>query len=186
MRKWLEIGTNLIVIAMAGLLVFTFLHYKLAPWQRAQPPTQLQVGVTLAPIRGAHLAPTGDTLVLAIRKGCHFCEDSMPFYKSLLALRSEGKIRIPIVAVLPDSTSVAAKLLSSHGITMSMAPNVDLSAIGVLGTPTMILVDSKRKVRQVWVGEQSPVVETGVIAELESLGTSGSGTATHDLASAGS
>jgi hypothetical protein len=169
MKKWLDIGTNLVVIAMAAALVFTFFHYRLAPWQQTQPPAQVQAGATLKPVPGVPFALAGDTLLLAVRDGCHFCEDSMPFYKKLLALKSDGKISIPIVAVLPDSATVAYRFLSSHGVAIPIAPNVNLATIGVLGTPTMILVGAKRTVQQVWAGEQNPTQQTGVIAELESL-----------------
>lgn len=191
MKKWFDIGTNFVVIAMAGALVFTFFHYRLAPWQQTQSPAQVQAGVKLKGIPGVRLAPVGDTLLLAIRKGCHFCEDSMPFYKDLLELKSEDKISIPIVAVLPDSPVIARKFVASHKLALPVAANVNLGTIGVTGTPTMILVGAKRTVQQVWVGEQNPTQQTGVIAELESLtgparsGAAGGRSVLHQLNRAG-
>jgi hypothetical protein len=170
MKKWLEIGTNLVVIGMAGALVFTFFHYRLAPWQQQLPPAALiQPGDTLKPVAGVSLAPAGDTLLLAIRNGCEFCENSMPFYKKLLELKAEGKISVPIVAVLPDSPDVAKKFVSSHGLSLPILPGVSLTSLGVLGTPTMILASAARTVQHVWVGEQNQAQETGVIEQLESV-----------------
>lgn len=171
MKKWFDIGTNFVVIAMAGALVFTFLHYRLAPWQQtqAQPQAGIQAGATLKPIAGVRFAPAGDTLLLAIRNGCEYCEGSMPFYKKLLALKAAGKISVPIVAVLPDSPEVARKFVVSHGLSLPTAPGVGLVSLGVTGTPTMILANAKGTVQQVWVGEQQPAQQTAVIAALESL-----------------
>jgi hypothetical protein len=169
MKKWLEIATNILVIGMAGALVFTFFHYRLAPWQQTPQAALIQAGDTLKPVPGVSLAPAGDTLLLAIRNGCEYCENSMPFYKKLLELRAEGKISVPIFAVLPDSPDVAEKFVSSHGLSLPIMPGVSLTSLGVLGTPTMILASATRTVEHVWVGEQNSTQQTGLIKQLESL-----------------
>jgi len=108
------------------------------------------------------------TLLLAVRKGCRFCDDSMPFYRRLVALRDQHQIDTELVAVFPDSEGEAHGVLKDARLdSIVLASGVPLSRIKVTGTPTLILVDSRGVVSRAWSGELTPDGEEEVIKALK-------------------
>jgi thiol-disulfide isomerase/thioredoxin len=95
-----------------------------------------------------------ETLLLALRDGCHYCIDSAPFYRKLAELEGSDAIgNAHILAVFPDSHEVVSKLLESEQLKVESIPSVDFQVLGISGTPTAALVDQAGKVLAVWVGE---------------------------------
>jgi hypothetical protein len=147
--KRLETIANISVIIAAVVLVVFLGRQEFQRHTESTKPAKALVGQTVT-LPGVQFGQPGKTLVLAISTNCHFCRDSEPFYKDLVA-RSQGRVKI--VAVLPQSMEVAAPYVRD-----SIAPSVQvvssqLDAMGVSGTPTLLLVDSKGKVEQAWVGK---------------------------------
>jgi hypothetical protein len=68
-------------------------------------------GHTLPPLPGYRWGDHQKTLVLAIRKGCHFCEDSLPFYKRLSDLEKSNTLHAHVLAVMPDARESGAEAL---------------------------------------------------------------------------
>jgi hypothetical protein len=94
------------------------------------------------------------TLVLALRDGCHYCEESAPFYRSMAALERDGRFGdIHILAVFPDHPAVVNKVPESEQLNVEAIPSIDLAALGVIATPTALLVDQAGMVLSVRVGE---------------------------------
>lgn len=91
------------------------------------------------PVLGA--APWGRhdrTLVLALKKGCHFCEDSAPFYKRL----SAGPTDTRLVAVFPDDAAEAKQVTQAEELDIETVSGFPLKRLKVAGTPTVILADA--------------------------------------------
>lgn len=103
------------------------------------------------------------TLVLAISTICHYCQDSVPFYRTLGAKATNVKL----VAVLPQPVSEGQKYLAENGVRIDEIRQIRLNDLGVLATPTLLLVDDAGLVTQVWVGRLQPEQETEVLAALE-------------------
>jgi len=165
-KQKFELAINLIVIAFAVFLVFAFIDYGLAPWAKPPAAANIQAGETFPSVPALRLASQEPTLVLAMRDGCHFCEDSMPFYRQLGNLKQAGSVSTNLLAVLPDAPPIAAALLKSHQVDVPFAASVPLDKLGVIGTPTLILVGANRKVIRVWVGELALSAQRDVIAAL--------------------
>src|SRR5260370_11653216 len=73
-------------------------------------------------------------LVLVLQKGCHFCNDSAPFYQQLqksIAKRND----VQVIAALPQDEAASTEYLKSLGVTANEVRQVELSSIGVMGTP---------------------------------------------------
>ena len=73
----------------------------------------------------------------------------MPFYKELTA-KSRG--RLNVVAVLPQPQAEAKKFLQDAGVEANQVVTATPDAVGVRGTPTVLLVDGNGKVKQAWAG----------------------------------
>ena len=150
--KWLERSANIAVIV--AVAVFLFLAARndfFAPKPQLQPQANPQkdlTGTTLS-LPGFSFANGRDSLVLVVSTNCHFCQDSLPFYKQL-SEKIHGKV--DLIAALPEPENEAKKFLADAGVQTDHIVKAIPNSIGVLGTPTVLLVDGKGKVKNVWLG----------------------------------
>jgi Redoxin len=108
----------------------------------------------------------GQTLVLALSTGCHFCTESASFYKELVQKRAkQGNIHL--IAVLPQPVDASRKYLNDLGVTVDDVKQLTPSSIGVRGTPTLLLVNKEGVVTESWIGKLSPPKETEVLSRLQ-------------------
>jgi len=124
-------------------------------------------GVTLPSLPGYRWGDHQKTLVLAIRKGCHYCDSSLPFYKQLGGLEKNNALHAHLLAVMPDDPAAGTADLRSGGVSVEALFNQPLSSIQVSGTPTLFLVDAKGRIEHSWVGELTPQGEKDLVATLE-------------------
>lgn len=99
---------------------------------------------------------------MVLRKGCHFCEDSTPFYQRLVAQQQAASS--PIVAIFPDTADAVKEVIQSEGLSGVLAlSGVPLEKLKVDGTPTLLLVDRSGTVLKAWIGVLSPREELEVM-----------------------
>jgi thioredoxin-related protein len=134
----------------------------------AGAPPEAKKGETYAELRQVVPAGTDRALVLALSPTCHFCNDSMPFYKQLLDQRNQKGSAVKVIAAVPgdDVKSDEEKNFTSHGIQPDSIIAVDFKKIRVPGTPTVLLVDNQGKILDVWVGKLDGSREREVLARL--------------------
>jgi thiol-disulfide isomerase/thioredoxin len=162
--EYLEAAAYIAVISTCATLV----------WHRdAAPPTRaLAQSVAGKPLklRGVQWSNTRINVVVAMRSDCHFCQESLPYFRELTKL-SAGK-PVSIIMVSPENKSVFAKFLNDAGLWPNVViADTPLSSFGVSGTPAMFLVDGKGTVRRALVGKLgadgqdylTKVVESGAI-----------------------
>ena len=111
------------------------------------------------------------TLILAIKRGCHFCEESMPFYRRLEQMEADGQFAVHVVAVLPDNPASARFYLRCQNLNVDVVPNVPLDTLDVSGTPTAILVDQHGTLVRAWDGALSPRQQRELISALVKVGS---------------
>lgn len=169
LSRAVEIGSNIAIIVVAIAVVLVLAKQYLFPGAAVPPAPQRAAG----PAKGTKLAVDGvdwsqseTTLVLALKKGCHFCTESAGFYQKL-AQQTVGQKSVHLVAVLPDSLEDAKQYLDSLKVPIGDIKQSSLPGMGVNGTPTLILVDSKGVVQQSWVGRLPSDRETEVIKSLQ-------------------
>src|SRR5579871_539591 len=108
------------------------------------------------------------TLVMALSVGCHFCQDSVPFYQKLSAFKNSSP-GLRMVAVFPQPTAEAIAYLKKQGIAVDAVASLPLGQVGVRGTPTLLLLDEQSKVHEVWEGKLNDKQETEVISSLKKV-----------------
>jgi hypothetical protein len=146
--KILERAAN--VSAILGVTVFLVLVFRgeLAKRHPAGASAEGLIGRTVS-LPGVIFPQQRNSLVLALSTSCHFCKESLPFYKDLTE-RSAG--RLNVVAVLPQPAHEAQTYIQAATIKATQVVSADLDSIGVSATPTVLLLDSSGKVRGAWVG----------------------------------
>ena len=154
-RRLLEISANIAIIVVAIIVVRNLIWSRWHPRQELENPT---VGskVLLPGVKWDE----GTTLVLALQKGCRYCEESAAFYRKLHDQRSGSLPRM--LAVVPGDKIEVARYLSEQGVLVDDVINASLSDIKVSATPTLFLVDRSGHVRDVWVGKLDERKETEV------------------------
>ena len=153
---WLVSNTLVAVLACVLIWVLLIQH-----GQRPGVADGVKIGSKLQPIAGVDWRAHEMTLLVFIRRGCHYCEDSMPFYKELGRTNSRAK-RVFVVCLAPDNTEDARHLLESNDVSLPVIGEVDLTSVNVTGTPTLILVDKSGTVIRSWIGRLNSGLETEV------------------------
>jgi hypothetical protein len=161
MKGKIEAAANIIVIVFAVVVGSVFLKDRLSP--PAPEPEAVKAGDKLPNLDGLDWSSHEQTLVLVLRKGCHFCEDSAPFYRRLIGEQQQHGANSPIVAVFPDSAEDVKQVAQSEGLTVQTLPGVHLEKLKASGTPTLLLVDKTGTVLNAWIGMLSPRQELEVI-----------------------
>ncbi len=152
----------ILVCAIAAVVLSFSLRDRFFPRPSAAAGPQVTKGEVYAQLKNVVPAGSNRALVVAVQPGCHFCNDSLPFYKQIIDQRNEKKSGVKFVAAVPTadkpedaqklSTEESAKFATAGAQPDSMV-NLDFAAIKVPGTPTLMLVDNTGKVLNVWVGK---------------------------------
>ncbi len=161
----MEVAANGATIIVAGLLSAVLIRVYLLPRPAASgrpAAPAVTVGASLkTKLPGVDWRKNGRTLILAISTQCHFCTDSAPFFRALVAQADKN---VKIVAVLPQPVEAAEKYLSDEGVRVDQVTQFALGRMGVRGTPTLLLVNSAGIVTNVWVGELGPAQQSQVLS----------------------
>lgn len=163
MSKRLEVVANvamIVVAVIAGTVLVRNLMTR--PKNRPMPPP-IALGSPLA-VQGMDWRANGKTLVLAVNTACHFCSESAPFYRRLVA--EAPRRHVHMTALLPQAVSEGQEYLRSLEVPIDDVRQAPLKALKLRGTPTLLLVDGQGRVRQVWEGKLSPDAERQVIGAL--------------------
>jgi thioredoxin-related protein len=162
----LEKATNVAIIAACAFLIGNLAwNYYRSSRPLPPPPPEIAKGtVVKLPAAPASNQPT---LVLAISKTCHFCQESVGFYQKLTAFKSSSPQGLRMVAVLPQSKEEATSYLKEHGIEADEVISMDVSKLGVRGTPTLLLLDGQNKLEELWAGKLNESQEGQVIERLK-------------------
>jgi hypothetical protein len=150
--KHLDRIANIAVIVGVAVFLALVLHNR--PWRSSAPlPSQAATAEALKgkPIRvsGLDFPRSRASVLLVISKTCHFCEESLPFYRAL-ATDTQGKA--DLLAVLPQPRPEAEAYLKAAGVTATQVASAPPTQLGVTGTPTLVLLDRSGKVQEVWLG----------------------------------
>jgi thioredoxin-related protein len=166
LTKKIETLANVAIIVVALVLAGVLVKRYLLPGETpASPPpaaAQIQPGtqITLADV---DWAKSDQTLLLVLSDTCHFCTDSAGFYKRIVQEKSaRGGARL--IAVLPQDVEKGKAYLDKLGVSVDEVKQASLAAVGVRGTPTLILVDKAGKAVNSWVGQLPVEKEAEVLS----------------------
>ncbi|MFL6209948.1 MAG: peroxiredoxin family protein [Pyrinomonadaceae bacterium] len=169
LTKKVQLLANLATIVIAILLCFAVTRRSVFPeppkYAEPAPFVPVHAGTKLA-LPGIDWAKNERTLLLALSQGCHFCTASAPFYQRLTQELS-GQKNIGLVALLPQPVDNARTYLTSLGVAVADVRQVPLDALGVVGTPTLILVNKEGVVIDAWRGQLPSNKEQEVLSQLK-------------------
>jgi len=178
--RTVELVANIAIVVVALLFATAFVkNYVLSKHAVDTNPIATPNGATSPPARESLISPgsklsmsnisdlklasSNRTLILALSNTCHFCTESAPFYKRVAQMRPNTRL----IAVLPQSVRDGQRYLAKLGVSVDEVTQLNLDKIGVLGTPTIVLIDNDGVIRQSWVGKLSPDGERSVLNALQ-------------------
>jgi thioredoxin-related protein len=166
--KKIEAAANIAIIALVVLFGWTVFRGNFGASPAVSATAQAsgpKVGMDLSqtPLKDVDWTANKNTLVLGLQTTCHYCTESGPFFQKL-ALAASGSTKI--VAVLPQSIEQSKEYLSKLGVRVDEVRTAPLSSISVSGTPTMMLVDEKGVVKNVWVGKLPDEQQSQVLSAI--------------------
>lgn len=157
--EWTLNGASIVlVVFLAGSLAVR--HFSKAV---TAPDSLLKLGTVIS-VPDVDWREAKHTLVLALSTTCEFCSESAPFYRALLQRADEGQWRA--VVVMPQSVAAATAYMRAHGYLISAVRQVDLSALHISGTPSLLMVGSDGRLQQQWIGRLSAAEEADVARHL--------------------
>jgi len=87
----------------------------------------------------------------------------LPFYRELSA-KTQGKL--DLIAVLPQPLAESQTFLQKGALSVTRVVSTNLNQFGVLGTPTILLVDTHGRVQEEWLGFQDDKARQQVLARI--------------------
>jgi thioredoxin-related protein len=161
----IELTANILVIVVAVLIGSVFIQRYVFPSTPASSEPELpKVGDKVA-LANFDWSKSKKNLLLLLQKECHYCSDSVGFYKVLIQHIKAKDVNI--VAVLPQNKEESEKYLRDLGITGIEVRQSQLKSLLVAGTPTVILANDKGEITNVWIGKLSPEKENEVLGTLK-------------------
>jgi thioredoxin-related protein len=162
-----ELLVNITVIVLGAAVLFFLVKTYRATRNSSAAVQEPRAGDQLPAIPGIDWKANNRTLVLALKKGCHYCEDSMPFYRQLAQLSEQNALKANLVAVFPDSSADVDAIVKADHLSLRTVSSVPLYILKIPGTPTMILADSSGKIIQDWIGVLSDQQQQQLLALLQ-------------------
>ena len=150
MRGKLETLTNVIIIAAAlGVLLSVGKFFLEVSSKETKSP---EIG-TKVKIEGFDSSKAEANVLFVMQKGCHFCEESMEYFKNISAQKKGVKFRF--YAVFPPIDKEVASYLNDYGFSDVNILSKDFGEMDVDGTPTVIVTNRKGEIVARWVGKLS-------------------------------
>lgn len=151
-------------VAIMALAIAVFVGSQLLkPAPTASIGKPYKVGEQFDLAIQASFDKSSKTVVMFFQSQCRFCSDSMPFYRRLLAERTDGKAAFHLVAVSLDPLTIAKAYMEENGIEadeLVRYPQTDKMRIS--GTPTLLVVDGEKRVIGTWMGKLTTEQEQAV------------------------
>lgn len=162
----LERITYICLIALCAVSVAAIGHAKWSAYKAQQTPSlppQAALGKKLE-IPGVAWNPSHLSAVVYLSTRCHFCDESMPFYRRLAEQHQKDPSRIPdFLAISPEAPAQVEEHLRDNHVTFDQVYQIGLPHSFLRGTPTLLIVDGDGVVRRVDVGKLSAIKEEEII-----------------------
>jgi thioredoxin-related protein len=168
LNKRINLALNLMIaLVLVCIGVVVIKHYW--PRRSAVPPRDYGVSVgSKISLADIDWEKNGQTLLLVMDTECKYCTASAPFYQQLVRESAHNR-KVHLIATFPQETSKSKQYLNDLNVAIEEVKQSSLNALGVKGTPTLILVNSNAEVLRSWPGQLSPEAEKEVLLKVGSV-----------------
>ena len=169
LNKQINLALNLMIaVVLVSIGVVVIKHY----WHSRVPPRDYGVPTgSKVSLPDIDWEKNRQTLLLVLDTGCAYCTASASFYQQIVRETANNR-SVQLIAALPQEISNSKQYLSGLNVPINEIRQSTLSALGVKGTPTLILINGKGEVMQSWPGKLSSEKEKEVLLKLGSANSS--------------
>lgn len=164
-RPKLDIAANIAIIVVCIVACTVLIRNQFFPPAPPPPPGSVQEGESLPALGAVVPAGADKALVMAVSPQCHFCNESLPFYKQL-GDKPSRNVKLVAAVPSPEMRDQELKAFTDSGVKTDAVVPIDFRSAKVQGTPTLMLVNRGGKVLKVWVGKLEAREQQEVIATL--------------------
>jgi hypothetical protein len=167
--KLLERFTTAAVLVAAVLVIWVTVRDRVLPGSgRGEDPASVAQNLSgkLLPLPPGSPRGKSATVVLVVSSNCHFCSESMPFYRKLAGVNSASAHEMEMIAIDPENPAEGREYLSGNGVPVAAIISKPLRAMGFMATPTLVLLDKLGRVTHAWVGELNAHGQKEVLQQL--------------------
>ena len=159
-----NIAFIVITLLLGVLLIKQYVFSNAAKTASATHTHNISVGAKVF-IPEVDWSTSKQTLILAVKPSCVYCNLSAPFYQKLS--KEKDGLGLRLIAVLPDTTFDGQKYVDELGVSVNEIKNVAFKSIGITMTPSLILVDEAGVVQGIWRGKLTPDRESEVLDRIK-------------------
>lgn len=155
-----------VALVVAGLTCLGIMTGTVQGWRQREAAGGFVAGQLLRPSFNIPLADVDRRVVLVITTRCRYCTASMDFYKALALSPAVRQGRARLTVISPEPIQTVRDHLASHKMNVDDIISRPLGALGVRGTPTLLVLDRHNTIEDVYEGQQAPEIEGRVLALL--------------------
>jgi hypothetical protein len=164
-----NVATILLCCIGAAMLFMRLQEARTAPMSQT-PPAPYKTGEAIAGAVGAvDFTKATGTVVLFLRSTCHYCTESMPFYRRLVEAAHAKGSKVKLAAVSFEAVSVTRKYLEQHQVGIDDVHTLSTGSTRLNGTPTLLLLDRRGIVQMTMIGKLPPDREDAVLAKIGAM-----------------
>ena len=162
-------ATNLAMVLACLAVVGDIAYRDLGPGHAAvaaRRPPELKPGDAFPSIAGFQQESGKAALLLVVRSSCGFCNQSIPFYQHLVQEAREKHAGLQLVGVCLESSEACAEYFKTNKVGVDVTIGAPTGLPKIAGTPTIVMLDPKGRVKSVWVGALPPDGQQDVLKAL--------------------
>ena len=148
----LEKATHVFLIAICCLAGGLLIEQRFFSDEDSAPSAAGDLVGRLVNLPGANWQAAPVSVLLQISSTCHYCDESMPFYRQMMAARQASAAKVPVIVASADAVAVIRQHLADEQVSVDKVLHSRLAGLAAI-TPTVYIVDSKGMVKRVFVGE---------------------------------
>ncbi|HVE56401.1 MAG TPA: redoxin family protein [Pyrinomonadaceae bacterium] len=162
-KKHKEFIVNfLIVVAALGIVWNIWSYFRPNSVDIPAPAIGSEFKVTEFNPAGSQI-----NVLLFLRTGCTFCDQSMPFYRRITQLSNTGKVKV--IAFFAHNDLEATEYMKRSQLIDVEISRTNFDSLGIKGTPTFVLLDQSGKVLKSSVGKLNDKGEQEIENYLKSV-----------------
>ena len=162
----LETATHVVLIGLCLLAGGILIEQRFFSAPDEEPPGLRNMVGREVKLPGADWNAAPVSVLLEISSTCRFCNESMPFYRQLMAARQAAAAKVPVIVASRDAVAVIRKHLADEQVDVDKVLHSRLDDFAPV-TPTVYVVDAKGVVRRMFIGKLDPSGEKELLSIVE-------------------
>jgi|SRR5437660_811035 len=170
LRRKLEVSTTIAVLSVSAIVLLTSLRTYFHRDRSLQTAPGLRKGEVLSQLENYHVSKSAKTLIIALNTACAFCVEGTPFYNQLAEVSHKNQTQV--ISIFSNSVDDVRRFTQEHQLKTDSIAEADLNELKISATPALILVDSKGRVLDFWIGKLSEDDQQKVMKSIASFPSS--------------